>query len=135
MEIQVATLCDSAADYGGKLCVLGSFDSIMAHQLPAIHPQCSVALRIVFRREDEGHHDMRVNIVDEDGKLIVPSIETKIDVVLPDELLFLSRNLVLNLQQLKFDRRGLYSVDITIDGEQEASIPLQVTLLQNRPPG
>jgi carotenoid cleavage dioxygenase-like enzyme len=130
MEIQVATLCDSAADYNGKLCILGSFDSIMAHALPAIHPQCSIALRIVFRREDEGHHELRVNIVDEDGQLIVPPLQTIIDIVMPDDLLFLSRNLVLNLQQLKFERQGLYSVDVTVDNELRASMPLQVAVMQ-----
>ena len=34
MEIQIAALCDSAADYGGKLCVIGTFDTIVAQSFP-----------------------------------------------------------------------------------------------------
>src|SRR5207302_10994343 len=76
MEIQVAALCDSAVDYGGKLCLLGAFDTIIAGQVPAVHPQCSVALRLGFRKEEEGQHAVRVNFIDEDGRSIVPPLET-----------------------------------------------------------
>ncbi len=128
MEIQIAALCDSAVDYGGKLCLLGAFDTIVAGGIPAIHPQCSVALRIVFRKEEEGVHHVRVNFVDEDGKSIVPGIETEMEVVLPEEFYFSTRNLVLNIQQLQFDGAGLYAIDIAVNGRQVASIPLQVML-------
>src|SRR5277367_3891705 len=86
MEIQVAALCDSAADYDGKLCLLGTFDTIVAAYLPAVHPQCSLALRFIFRKEHEGRHTITVNLVDEDGKAIVPPIEAILDVMLPEEL-------------------------------------------------
>jgi hypothetical protein len=135
MEIQVAALCDSAADYDGKLCLLGAFDTIMAGALPAIHPQCSVALRILFRKEEEGPHAVRVLFVDEDGRSIVPPMETSFDVELPDDVFFSTRNLILNLQQLPFARRGAYSIDVSVDGRQLASIPLQVRIVQPPPAG
>ena len=128
MEIQIAALCDSAADYDGKLCLLGAFDTILAGGIPAIHPQCSVALRVVFRKEEEGLQNVRVNFVDEDGKSIVPGIETEMNVVLPEDFYFSTRNLVLNIQQLQFDRAGLYAIDVAVNGRQAASIPLQVML-------
>src|SRR5580692_8838307 len=84
MDIQVAALCDSAVDYEGKLCLLGAFDTIVTGMLPAIHPQCSVALRILFRKEEEGFHTVSVLFVDEDGRSIVPPMETSFDVELPD---------------------------------------------------
>ena len=35
MDIQIATLCDFAADYGnGKLVINGTFDALCAPQLP-----------------------------------------------------------------------------------------------------
>ena len=80
MEIQVAALCDSAVDYEGKLCLLGAFDTIISPVLPAVHPQCSVALRLVFRKEEEGPHLVRVFFVDEDGHSIVPPMETQFEV-------------------------------------------------------
>ena len=126
MEIQVATLCDSAVEYGGKLSMLGAFDTIVARELPAIHPQCAVVLRILFRKEEEGTHLLRVNFVDEDGHSIVPPIEGGVQVGSMGDFFFSTQNLVLNLQQLRFERTGLYSVDVTIDGRQIASVPLQI---------
>jgi len=135
MEIQVAALCDSAVDYEGKLCLLGAFDTIVAGVLPAIHPQCSVALRILFRKEEEGLHSVTVLFVDEDGRSIVPPMETSFEVELPEDLFFSTRNLILNLQQLPFARHGAYSIDISVDKRQMASIPLQVRLIRPHPAG
>ena len=128
MEIQVAALCDSAVDYSGKLCLLGAFDTILAQSLPAVHPQCSIALRLVFRKEEEGTHSVRVNFVDEDGKSIIPPLETLLEVLLPEDFYFATNNLILNLQQLNFQKEGLYSIDVSIDGSNNISIPLQIML-------
>ena len=75
MTIQVAVLCDAATDYNSKLNLLGTFDTILASQLPAHHPQCSVALRIAFDRAEEGSHHLAMNFVDEDGQPIMPAHE------------------------------------------------------------
>lgn len=129
MDVQIAVLCDAATDYGGKLNLLGSFDTIVTPQLPAVHPQCSVALRLVFNRIEEGHHKVRMNLVDEDGHPIMPSIELPVEVAFPPEGNFLSRNFIVNIQHLKFEKAGHYAIDIAIDGRHETSIPLQVRLL------
>jgi hypothetical protein len=128
MEIQVAAICDSAVDYSGKLSLLGAFDTIIAQTLPAVHPQCSVALRLIFRKEEEGPHTIVVNFIDEDGKSIIPPLETTILVQLPEDFYFATNNLVLNLQQLTFQNEGLYSVDVAMDNAQIVSIPMQVML-------
>ena len=130
MELQVAALCDAAADYEGKLSMLGAFDGILAQQFPILHPQCSVALRIVFRKEEEGVPKLLVKFGDEDGRPIVQQIDTPFEVRLPKDSFFATHNLVLNLQRLKFDRPGVYSVDLYIDGASVASLPLQVRLLE-----
>jgi len=126
MNVQIAVLCDAATDYGGKLNLLGTFDTIVTQQLPAVHPQCSVALRIVFSRVEEGQHKVKMNFVDEDGRPVMRSIDMPVEVALPTEVNFVARNFVINIQQLKFDKPGQYAIDIAIDGRQEASIPLHV---------
>lgn len=126
MNIQVAALCDAATDYNGKLNLLGTFDTIFTKQLPAIHPQCSIALRIIFSKIEEGSHKVKMNFVDEDGKFVMPSIDMPVDVSLTDDANFLSRNFVINIQQLKFDKPGSYSIDVAINGRHEANIPLMV---------
>ena len=128
MDIQMAVLCDAATDNNGKLNVLGTFDTIYTSQLPAIHPQCSIAIRMTFNKVEEGAHKVKLNFVDEDGKSVMPPIEIPIDVTVPDETIFLSRNFIVNIQKLKFEKEGLYSIDIAVDGRQEGSIPLLVRI-------
>ena len=111
MDIQVAVLCDAATDNSGKLNILGTFDTIYTSQLPAIHPQCSIALRLVFSKMEEGHKDLKLNFVDEDGKLVMPSIDIPVDITVPDDTSFISRNFIINIQQLRFERPGLYGID------------------------
>jgi len=126
MTIQIAVLCDAAADYGGKLNLLGTFDTIYSGQFPAVHPHCAIALRISFTKLEEGRHQFKLNFVDEDGKSIMPPIDMPVDVVVPGDATFVSRNFVVNIQGLKIERPGLYSIDLAVDGQHEASIPLAV---------
>ena len=131
MNIQVSVLCDAATDSFGKLNVLGAFDTIITQQLPAVHPQCSIALRATFSNVEEGRHKLKLNFVDEDGKFIMPSMDIPVEVVLPEEAHFITRNFIINIQQLKFQTPGFYSIDITLDDKAEASIPL---LVKHAPP-
>ncbi len=133
MDIQIAVLCDAATDNNGKLSLLGTFDTIFTSQLPAIHPQCSIALRMTFNKVEEGHHKAKLNFVDEDGKSVMPPIEMPVDVQVPEETIFLSRNFIVNIQKLKFEKEGLYSIDIAVDGRQEGSIPLLVRVMPKQP--
>jgi hypothetical protein len=129
VNIQVAVLCDAATDDNGKLNLLGSFDTIFTPQLPAVHPQCAVALRVTFNPGDEGPHKFKLNFVNADGHSIMPPIEIPVAVALPDDVHFLTRNFIINIQQLKFAEAGLYSVDVRLDDKSQAGIPLSVKLL------
>jgi hypothetical protein len=127
MNIQVAVLCDAATDDNGKLKLLGEFYTIYTQQLPAIHPQCSIALRVTFFSGDEGKHTLRLNFVDADGRSIMPDFPPiPVEVVLPEDMHFGTRNFIINIQQLKFENPGLYSIDVTLDGQPQASVPLLV---------
>jgi len=134
MDIQVAVLCDAATDQKGKLNLLGTFNSVYTRELPANYPQCSIVLRVVFKRVEEGSHKLRINFVDEDGKFVMPSIELPFEVNMPADDSFLYRNFILNIQRLKFEKFGQHAVDIVIDGRQEASIPLEVKQLPGQEP-
>jgi hypothetical protein len=134
MNIQVSVLCDAATDDNGKLNLLGAFDTIYTQQLPAIHPQCSIALRVTFEHEDEGGHKLRLTFVDADGRSIMPGIDIPVEVTLPGDSHFGTRNFIVNIQQLKFDQPGLFSIDISLDDRPQASIPLLVKHTSPAPP-
>ncbi len=52
----------------------------------------------------------------------------KIDIKLPNEAYFLTRNLILNFQRLTFGSTGQFSIDVSVDDEMLARIPLRVLL-------
>ena len=126
MNIQVAILCDAATEDHGKLNLLGSFDTIYTPQLPAVHPQCAVALRVTFYANDEGTHKLKLNFVNADGHSIMPPIEIPVAVALSADVHFLTRNFIINIQQLKVAEEGLFSVDVRLDDNSQASSPLSV---------
>ena len=134
MNVQVAVLCDAATDDNGKLNLLGAFDTIYTQQLPAIHPQCSIALRVTFFSADEGKHNLHFNFVDADGGSIMRDFPPiPVDVSLPEDMHFGTRNFIVNIQQLRFETPGLYSIDISLDDQPQSSIPLLVRYTP--PPG
>jgi hypothetical protein len=126
LNIEIFTLCDAATEYHGRLNILGVFDTIFAPRMPAMHPYCSVALRIRFGMIEQGEHRLRLHIVDDDGNLVVPPIEGALNVALPANSQIASANLVLNLGQLQFMSYGEYAINLAIDENQVASLPFWV---------
>lgn len=134
MDIQIATLCDFAADYNGKLVISGTFDTLAARAVPVVHPSCALAMRFCFTPEDAGRHKLSINIINEDGESLDPNnmpIEPEFDVQLPKNVPFLTRNIVMNLQGLRFEEAGIYSIDIGCDGEILVRLPLRIVQVSN----
>lgn len=132
MKIEVFALCDAAVDYAGKLSLLGAFDGIFARETPVVHPQCAIALRVRVSRAEEGKHHLVINFIDADGRPVMPGVNANFEVRIPPERESLSVNLVLNIHQLRFATFGDYAVDLTIDDQPAASLPLVVV---QRPAG
>jgi len=126
MQIEIFALCDAAIADMGKLSMLGVFDTIWVIKTPALHPQCTIALRARFERSERLEHKVAVHFVDVDGKNVIPPAQGAITINFPDEQGSSSTNLILNIQGLKLERIGEYSIDLVIDGQQKASLPLFV---------
>ena len=135
MEIQIAVLCDAATEFAGKINLLGAFDTINSPQMPASVPSCSIALRLMFEKIEEGAHKLRLGVVDEDGKLLINPVDFPLDIRVPEDAGFVARNLVINFQGLHFPKPGRYSVDLALDGRHERSIPLVVRQVSAPVPG
>ncbi len=126
MNIEVFSLCDAATNDTGKLNVLGAFDTIWMPQIPGVHPQCAIVLRVRFSISERGEHRITVNFVDVDGKHIIAPASGTIQVNFPDNQRSGSANLILNIHGLKLEKFGEYSIDLRIDGKNAASLPLFV---------
>lgn len=129
MKLSFACLCDYAADYSGKLTVVGAFDTIWAKKFPSMHPQCSVALRMLFSHEDSGEHRINLRLIDGDGRFIIP--EEKMPKVgfrlgkLPEKVFFLTKNFVFHFQGLPIPAPGPHEVKIHFDDQPISSLPIQ----------
>ena len=130
MKIEVLTLCDFAADYGGKLSVVGLFDSIFARQVPAVHPHCCLAVKLRFDKTEAGQKQLRLTICDDDGKAVLAPMELTINVAMPPDALTNTIQVVANIAGMKIDTFGEYAIDLAIDGRHEGSTPLFVRASQ-----
>ena len=126
MKVEMFLLCDAATQAGGKLNVLGGFDTIFAREMPTTHPHCAVVLRTRFSRVEVGKHVIRINFVDEDGNEVLPKLEAQLEVRLDNGNDSVAANLILDINRLKLPQYGRYAIDLAIDGRHEASIPLLV---------
>ena len=124
MKIELLALADFAADYGGKLSVVGLFDTIFARQMPAVHPHCCLAVKLRFDQAEAGPKRLRLSICDDDGKLVLPSMEIPITVAMPAGAQSNTIQVVANIAGMKIEAFGEYSIDLEVDGRHEGSTPL-----------
>jgi len=126
MHIEIFSLCDAATDEGGKLNLLGAFDTIVASKAPVTHPHCAVALRFRFNSIEGNEHKVSVRFVDVDGGHVIPTVNGVIKVKYAKEHRSTSTHLVLNVQGLKIKNFGEYSIDLMVNGKSKASLPFFV---------
>lgn len=127
MEIEIFTLADFAQDSHSKLTIVGTFDSINVQQFPVTHPACSIACRLRFAAKESGSHDFKLRLIDEGGKEIIKPIEGNMNIGAPPNGLFTSVNIVINFNQLQFEKEGRYSFELYIDNDWKSGLPLFLT--------
>ena len=123
MQIEIFTLCDAATVWMGKLNILGPIDQIIAPQFPTVHALCAVGLRVRFERIEEGTHAIEINVVNADGKPIIPDLKAEVGVWFGNDDLWRCVNLALPISQLRLEAPGNYSIDLAVDGRHEQSLP------------
>jgi hypothetical protein len=71
---------------------------------------------------------MSIQLLDEKGGAVMPAFTPSMDVTFPPGAVpFVTRNLVLNLQRLRFDEPGVFHFHIALDGTEIIALPLRVT--------
>lgn len=124
MEIEIFTLADFAQDNNSKLTIVGTFDSINARQFPVVHPACTIACRMRFGAKESGEHAMRLRLINEEGKEIIQPIEGNMTIGTPVNGQVNTINVVINFNQLKFEKPGRYSFELYLNNEWKTGLPL-----------
>lgn len=126
MRIEIIAICDAATESQGKLNILGAFANIWTHQVPVMHPHCSIAMRVRFFEGEEGSHAFSLTFADTDGKDVIPPLTGNLDVSILGDAGSAVANLILNLNNLHIRQFGEYTIDAVIDGQHLASLPLYI---------
>ena len=127
MEIEIFTLCDFAQDNGGKLIIVGTFDSMQAKSFPVRHSACSIACRLRFSKKEFGPHTVTIRFIDTDNKELVQPLEAEIMVQEPVATQHSTINLVINYNNIEFKTAGRYFFELSIDGEWKSGLSLQLS--------
>ena len=129
MLVEIFAICDAATADSGKLNILGAFDAVHVRQLPAVLAHCAVAIRLRFVTAERGDHRVDVRFIDADGKNILPPAGGGIKVDFADAQRSASFNLVLNIPGLNIEHPGDHSLELLVDGNGIASLPLDIKKL------
>lgn len=135
MKVEILSLCDFAsADAGGKLNIIGVYNTLWAREAPATHGLCALVARLRFEKIEEGLKKIKISFVDADGNPIMPVMETQVPVQANPWESSAIAQVVSVMSQLRLPSFGEYSIDLAVDGRQESSTPLFLRQAPTIPP-
>lgn len=130
MQLEILTFCDAAADYGGRLNIIGATDTLFVPELPYRHPHCALVCRFRVARVEAGEHPVRLVIIDSDARVLV-EINGQVNVQMKDRMTG-AVNLIVNLNTLEVKQAGEHAIEVAVGGMQIGSSPLFVTLREEK---
>jgi len=127
VNLDFAFICDYA-EARAKLNALGiGFDTIFARQLPVRHLHFSLVLQLRASITEAGQKRITVNLIDEDGKDIIPAVQGQFNIARPEAGAYSIGRFVVEFGNVEFQHYGLYAMHVTIEGSEITSIPFHVS--------
>jgi hypothetical protein len=133
VQVKLALLADYANVTGdGKLNILGIFDRINLAQLPAVHPQMHLILRLeAHAAERDRAHKIEIRLHDPEGTTI---FEVNGDIVPHGEGAHpISTNQILTLNNLQLEKIGAYKFVVFVNNDLKSELPLHVEFVSMPP--
>jgi hypothetical protein len=127
MIVALALVCDHALiDQAGKLSVIGIFERIWVDRFPAVHPRLHLVLRLKGRRTEIGDHPILITLKDDAGREVLRG-EGSVQIGEPPAGVMEVEGGALLAFDVPLERPGVYTFDIVVDGEHQASVPVTVS--------
>jgi hypothetical protein len=129
VKTEIFTFCDFAQENGGKLTVVGTFDTILASKFPCVHPQLSVVIRMRFDMWEFKAHAFKVEARNLNNELMMEPVSGTLDVKGAGNTTAVT-HLVFSIMNLKFQTDGVVNFIMFLDDKEATSTPLYVRKIE-----
>lgn len=130
MDVTLAVLADAANSTADrKLNILGAFSRIAASGFPVVHPAMVLVLRFSCNSIEFGlTKQVKVALIHAEGQEL-SSFSMEMQVPRPNRP-SLTMTSILEIAGMTFPAPGDYAFKVTVNGDEKASVPLRVDLVE-----
>jgi len=123
VKIYLSHLCDYAAIlHDGKPAIIGIFDEIISKSKPIVR-NFSIIFSII--PQDTNSHKTGIKIKSPSGKEVGKPLEGNLG---PASRKDKKIGMIINVERLKLEEEGEYTIEISIDGEVVETLPLRLII-------
>lgn len=126
MQIEVFTIADAATEFGGKLNLLGSFDTLNVEKLPGILPSFTIVLKVRANTSEKDTQKFEIDFLNPDGSNLIDKFTSSVNFNFLESIDSATAHILINLQGVPFPNFGKYVIKLTHEGVVKASLPLYV---------
>jgi hypothetical protein len=126
MKVEIFTLCDYAAQYGERLCIVGTGEIFRSKKSGYVIQSKFLVYRIRFEASDKGKLRLGFSILDDCGKTITQFALDEFEPVYKNIYGFNAEIGIVPLETVVLPNVGVFSACIFANGELLESIPLFV---------
>jgi hypothetical protein len=133
MQVTLALLADYAnVTAEGKLNILGIFDRITVQELPAVHTQMHLVLRLEAAAADQNRsHNVEIRLQDPEGRSVLDVRGDLVPHSVPGRTS--ATNQILTFNNVQLNRAGSHAFVVRVDGAIRAEVPLGVEVAPSGP--
>jgi len=129
IKLNFIHICDYASlGEGGKLNVSGIFENINVKGFPAVHPQMFVVTNIIVKKY--GEFKEVIKIIDDEKNDIINPLEFNLKFPSSRQEKQAKLGVIAQLNNIKFEKAGVYKVQIWVNDSQLGETLLNVNVLK-----
>lgn len=108
ISVEFMLVCDYAyTAEGGKLSLVGKFETIFVDKLPANHPEMFLVVHL--KGQENSEHNLRLEITNPSGKKMAPVNTPEVNIKLGDQG---TGNFLHRMLNLPIEETGNYKIDL-----------------------